>query len=82
LKSRKLGARLDNLWPAPKFVDELIRIGKISVAESREVWNLGNGMLVVVAPKNVAASLKVLAKNKIAARVAGEITNSGKIEII
>ena len=77
----KLGARLDNLWNAPKFVDELVRVGKISVAESREVWNLGNGMLVVVATKDVARTLAILAKNKIAARVAGEITNSGKIEI-
>ncbi len=77
----KLGARLDNLWSAPKFVEELIRIGGIEIAEAREVWNLGNGMLVVVAAKDVAKSLKILAKNKIAARVAGEITNSGKIKI-
>lgn len=82
LKTKKLGARLDNLWPAPKFVEELIRIGKVDLDEAREVWNLGNGMLVVVAQKDVAQTLKVLKKNKIAARVAGTITNSGKIEIV
>lgn len=82
LRSKKLGAKFTNLWGAPKFVDELIRIGKVSKNEAREVWNLGNGMLVVVAQKDVAKSLKILAKNKIKARVAGEITNSGKIEIV
>ncbi|MFH0776610.1 MAG: phosphoribosylformylglycinamidine cyclo-ligase [Patescibacteria group bacterium] len=82
LKSRKIGARLDNLWPMPDFAEELIRIGKVSTEEAREVWNLGNGMLVVVAPQDVTKTLKILAKSKIAARVAGKITNSGKIEII
>ncbi|MFH0834111.1 MAG: phosphoribosylformylglycinamidine cyclo-ligase [Patescibacteria group bacterium] len=82
LKNKKLGARLNNLWPMPDFVKELIRIGKVATEEAREVWNLGNGMLVVVAPQDVTKTLKILAKSKIAARVAGKITNSGKIEII
>ncbi len=82
LKNKKLGAKLDNLWPIPKFVEELIRLGKVDLEEAREVWNLGNGMLIVVAAKDTARSLKILAKNKIAARIAGAITNSGKIEIV
>ena len=82
LKSKKLGAKLDNLWPIPDFVEELIRIGKIPLDEAREAWSLGNGMLLVVAPKDADQAIKLLAKNKIAARSAGEITNSGKIEIV
>lgn len=81
LKTKKLGARLNNLWSAPKFVEELIRIGDVEIKEARDVWNLGNGMLIIVAEKDVARSLKILAKNKIVAQVAGKITNSGKIEI-
>ncbi|MFA6458613.1 MAG: phosphoribosylformylglycinamidine cyclo-ligase [Patescibacteria group bacterium] len=81
-KNKKLGARLNKLWPIPKFVAELIRLGKVDLEEAREVWNLGNGMLIVVAAKDAEKTLKILAKNKIAARVAGTITNSGKIEIV
>lgn len=82
LKNKKLGARLDNLWPIPEFVTELIRLGKVDIEEAREVWNLGNGMLLVVAAKDAERSLAILRKNKVAAQVAGEITNSGKIEIL
>ncbi|MCF7846056.1 MAG: phosphoribosylformylglycinamidine cyclo-ligase [Candidatus Peribacteraceae bacterium] len=82
LKNKKLGAELDKLWPTPKFVQELIRLGKVSREEAREVWSLGNGMLVVVAQKDAARALKILLKNKIVARVAGKITSSGKIKIV
>ncbi len=78
---KPLGARLTNLWKPPAFVRELTRIGKISIEEAREVWNLGNGMLLIVAPKDIDRTLEILRKSKIPARIAGEITKSGKIEI-
>ncbi len=77
----KLGAKLTNLWKPAAWVRELIRLGKISENEAREVWNLGNGMLVIVAPKDLDRALAILRKQKIPARIAGEITTSGKIEI-
>ena len=80
-RNKKLGARLDNLWPTPAFVTELIKLGKVSAAEAREVWNLGNGMLVIVSPKDASKTLKILKKNKVAARIAGEITRTGKLEL-
>jgi phosphoribosylformylglycinamidine cyclo-ligase len=76
-----LGAKLTNLWKPAAWVKELIRLGKVSKEEAREVWNLGNGMLVVVNPKDIDLTLKILSKNKIPARIAGEITKTGKIEI-
>ena len=78
-RNKKLGAYLPNLWQPAKWVKELIQIGKVSEAESREIWNLGNGMLIVVAPKDTAKTLKILKKNKISAKIAGEINDSGKI---
>lgn len=78
-RNKKLGAHLPNLWEPSKWIRELICLGKVSEEEAREVWNLGNGMLVIVSPKDVDKTLKILKKNKIAARVAGEINNSGKI---
>lgn len=78
---KNLGARLTNLWKPPAFVRELIRIGKIPAEEAREVWNLGNGMLLIIASKDIDRTLKILRKRKIPARIAGEITRSGRIEI-
>lgn len=78
--NKKLGAKLTNLWAPPAWVEELIRLGKVTLQEAREVWNLGNGMLIVVAKKDAEKTIEALNKNKIAAKVAGVITSTGKIE--
>ena len=78
-RNKKLGAYLPKLWRPAKWIQELIRLGNVSETESREVWNLGNGMLIIVNSKDVATTLKILKKNKISAKVAGEINLSGKI---
>lgn len=78
-RDKKLGARLPDLFAPAWWVDELIRLGDVSVDEAREVWNMGNGMLVVVDKKDVDTTLRLLKKAKIEARVAGEITMSGKV---
>jgi phosphoribosylformylglycinamidine cyclo-ligase len=76
-----LGANLTNLWKPNAWVKELIRFGKVSDTEAREVWNLGNGMLIIVSPKDIDKTLEILRKNKVPARIAGEVTKNGKIEI-
>jgi len=76
-----LGARLTSLWKPAAWVRELIRIGEVSEEEAYEVWNMGNGMLLVVAPSDIDKTLEVLRKRKIPARIAGEITKGGKIVI-
>ena len=77
-----LGANLKNLWQPTPWVQELIRLGNVSATEAREVWNLGNGMLVVLAPQDTELALKILQKKKIPARIAGEIKKDEKIEIM
>ncbi len=78
-RSKKLGASLPDLWQPASWIRELIELGKVSEHEARAVWCLGSGMLVIVPPREVAQTLKLLKKSKIQARVAGEITNNGKI---
>ena len=78
---KSLGARLTNLWKPAAWMKELIRLGKVSEKEAREVWNLGNGMLLVVAPKDIDKTLEILRKRKIPARIAGEVTKGGEIVI-
>ncbi|MDD3066761.1 MAG: phosphoribosylformylglycinamidine cyclo-ligase [Candidatus Gracilibacteria bacterium] len=78
-REKKFGAALPNLWLPTPWMEELIKLGRVTLAEAREVWNLGNGMLIVVAPEDVEKTIKLLAKAKVAARLAGEINTSGKI---
>jgi phosphoribosylformylglycinamidine cyclo-ligase len=78
-KCKTLGAKLDNLFPPSDWISELIKLGKVSEAEARAVWNLGNGMLITLPQREVTSALKLLKKAKIQARVAGEINASGKI---
>jgi len=76
---KKLGASLPDLWATPAWVKELIQLGNVSEAEAREVWNLGNGMLLVVPQKEVTLALKLLKKAGVQAKIAGTITGDGKI---
>jgi len=78
-KNKKLGAKLDNLWAAPAWIQEMIRLGKISRAEAYEVWSMGNGMLVILPQKEVVLALRLLKKAGVQAKVAGEITGDGEI---
>ena len=58
-------------WPIPpifKFVQEC---GQIDWKEMARIFNLGNGMIVIVSPDNVKAFQKMIAENT---WVIGEVT--------
>lgn len=53
-----LGARVDpTSWERPPVFDLLQRVGEIDELEMRQVFNLGVGMIVVVAPERVDEAL-------------------------
>lgn len=47
-------------WEAPRIFGEIQRLGEVSDDEMRKVFNLGIGMVVVVAPDEVYRTLDVL----------------------
>jgi phosphoribosylformylglycinamidine cyclo-ligase len=49
-------------WPRPAIFDWLQRKGHIEDAEMQRTFNCGIGMVLVVAPSDVAAALELLAK--------------------
>ncbi|MEZ4767658.1 MAG: phosphoribosylformylglycinamidine cyclo-ligase [Caldilineales bacterium] len=56
-----LGMRLEQgSWPAPPLFDVIQRTGQIDSHEMAHVFNLGLGMLVVVAPEQADEALSVL----------------------
>ena len=78
LKDKKLGANFYNLFEPAEMVKEIQKIGKVTETEAYKTWNMGNGMMLVVSPENTEKVLEIL---NIEAKIAGEITNSGIIEI-
>ena len=60
-------------WEWPPLFRVLMRAGKVSVAEMRDVFNLGVGMIAVAARGDVEAAIAAAAKAGIPAWVIGEI---------
>lgn len=56
-----VAARLDrSAWEVPRIFTEIARLGSVSADEMARVFNLGIGMVLVVAPSGVEAVLEAL----------------------
>ena len=64
-------------WTTPRIFDEIAAAGSVEEEEMGRVFNLGVGMVVVVAPRFVDAALGVLAGAGRAATVIGELVAGG-----
>jgi phosphoribosylformylglycinamidine cyclo-ligase len=60
-------------WPWPQVFRVLMRAGKVSHAEMRRVFNLGVGMIAVVARDDVEAVVQAAQRAKVAAWIIGEV---------
>ena len=78
LKEKKIGAIFDNLFEPSEMVKEIQKLGNVSEEEAYKIWNMGNGMMLVVDPNNVDSVLQNL---DVEAKVTGEITEEQKIII-
>jgi phosphoribosylformylglycinamidine cyclo-ligase len=84
LLRRGLSAHLDNLWEPPQIMKDCAEWRKIQDEEFYEVWNGGQGMLLVVDEKDADTCIKRAADFSIKAKIAGQITkeNHPQIKII
>ena len=64
----------ESTWEPPRLFDELQRIGSVEPAEMRKVFNMGIGMVAVVAADDAHRALDVLRTAGHRASVIGEIT--------
>ena len=71
---KNLGAVLDNLFAPLPAMQRLCEIGGISTETAYLYWNMGNGMLLVVAADAADAVVQQLTQAGYAAQVAGRIT--------
>lgn len=79
LKKNFLGAVLENIFEPFPFMLELQKMGKIKERKAYEMWNMGNGMLIVVDAKDLGKTLRTMKESGYQASFAGETTDSGKI---
>jgi len=78
LKDNKFGANFYDLFEPAEMVKEIQKLGTVTEDEAYKTWNMGNGMMLVVSPEDTKRVLELL---KIEAKIAGEITDSGIVEI-
>ncbi len=81
LKASNVGAKLTNLFPPHPALQDLITLGNVQAEEAYRTWNMGNGMLIVVAEADVDRSIELLGKQGIEARTAGSITKDTAISL-
>jgi phosphoribosylformylglycinamidine cyclo-ligase len=79
---KNCGAVLENLFAPPDFFGEIQTLGKIPAREFYEVFNGGNGMLVVLPKSEIGAALEILKSAQIDAQIAGEIVADENEKII
>jgi phosphoribosylformylglycinamidine cyclo-ligase len=86
--SRVLNEHTDALvdrssWEAPRIFQEIERLGDIDHAEMEKVFNLGIGMILVVAQEDLYRAIDVLRGQGHAARQIGEIkTGNAQVRLV
>ncbi len=82
LKKNNLGADFTDLFPPHNPMLLLKKLGNVDNKEMYRIWNMGNGMMIVVPAFEVEKTLSYISKNGYEAKKCGEITNNGGIRII
>ena len=80
LKKSGFGAALTDLWEPHDFFKDLVELGGMKTAEAYRTWNMGTGMLVIVAPTDVDTVSDALVSQKIQAKQAGVVTKKSEID--
>ncbi|MDO9578522.1 MAG: phosphoribosylformylglycinamidine cyclo-ligase [Candidatus Cloacimonadales bacterium] len=78
LKKTGLGAKFDNLIQPSEIVKAIQEMGNVAEEEAYKTWNMGNGMMLVVAPEDVKKTLELLSLD---AQLVGEIIEEKQIVI-
>ncbi len=81
LKATGSGAILNNIFEPEDFVLKLQDIGKISEEQAYQIWNMGNGMLVIVTPEEADKIINIISGSGFLGIFAGEIINRSQIII-
>ncbi|EHO40019.1 phosphoribosylformylglycinamidine cyclo-ligase [Caldithrix abyssi] len=81
LKINGFGAVLDRLFEPPHFMRKVQELGQVSEAQAYRLWNMGNGMLLVVKAEQAEAVVQFAAKQQYQAQIAGTVQKESAIEL-
>jgi phosphoribosylformylglycinamidine cyclo-ligase len=77
-----VGYRIDEPLPVPPVFGLIAELGAVSAGEMWEVFNMGCGFCVIVAPEVADAAVALLAAHHPGAAVIGELTDhAGRVEL-
>ena len=79
LKKNRLGAKLDNLFDPEPFVHMLQKLGNLCERLAYQLWNMGNGMFLLVDDKNVEKTLGLSTQLGYMAKIVGSVQDSHEI---
>jgi len=73
LRARGHGVQLDELWEPLDFMQAVQRLGNVPDERAYRQWNMGNAMLLIVAPADVEPTLVLARELGYSARRAGSV---------
>ncbi len=81
LKVAGLGARLNSLFEPLEVMRRVQELGSVSEEKAYQLWNMGNGMILIAPPTHLDAILRLARENGYPAQKAGVIIDESKIEL-
>ncbi len=82
LAPKGFGAQLEDLFAPHEFMTDLARRGNVAGRAAYRMWNMGNGMLLVLSPHDAEGCLEVLAERDFEAQVAGTVTRNPGVTLL
>jgi phosphoribosylformylglycinamidine cyclo-ligase len=81
LSGNGLGAHLDDIHEPQSFVRALQVLGDVPEEQAYQLWNMGNGMLLIMPERQVAKACKFAARKGFMARPCGRVTDTRHVVI-
>ena len=70
-----------NNWKMPQLFLALQKLGKIQIRDMLRIFNCGIGMTLVIEPKDLDTTMKVISKHKFKGFMIGKVVNKSSSEI-
>jgi phosphoribosylformylglycinamidine cyclo-ligase len=81
LKVNQVGAELNDIFEPLPVMKKVQELGQISEEQAYQLWNMGNGMLIILGRDQLEAALETIQQNDYQARECGRITDKFTIII-
>ncbi|MEA3391705.1 MAG: AIR synthase-related protein, partial [Candidatus Marinimicrobia bacterium] len=81
LKVSGYGAELNDIYHPLSLMLAVQEVGKVSEEQAYRLWNMGNGMLLVVPAEEAEAIIKYASKLQYEAKICGTIIEKAEITI-